>query len=356
MRTDDAIRSLAGRCVMVGVRGSRPEHDALKRDLDACALARCRAVVLFDRDVPSAGARNVESPDQLKDLIAHVRERLGPGTIVAIDQEGGRVQRLRAERGFLESPSATEFAAMPTETQKAHADALARQLADLGIDLNFAPCVDLAVDPASPVIAALGRSYSNDPDSVVRCARIVIDALRAHGVVPCVKHFPGHGSANADSHAELPDITRTWRDSVELAPFAAFADEGVAVMTAHVVHRGVDASNPASLSQAWTTGVLRQRLGFRGVVVTDSLDMRAIRDRFGAGEAAVRALAAGADLALDANNMPGKSRPCPAAEMADAIVRAIEDGVVSVDQLRASAARIEAISDPDARSRGPRPA
>lgn len=346
---------------MVGVRGARPGDDALRRDLDACAGARCRAIVLFDRDMASDGVRNIESPGQLRELIALVREALGEGTIVAIDQEGGSVQRLRAASGFIESPSAAEYSTMPAAQRRAIANALASQLRENGIDLNFAPCVDVAINSESPIIAARGRSFGADPALVIERAREVIGAHHAAGVIPCVKHFPGHGSARGDSHVGLPDITEVWEDEAELAPFGAFADteHPVCVMTAHLLHRGVDARFPASLSRAWTTGVLRHRLGVDGVIVTDSLDMCAIADRFPSGAASAMAIAAGADLALDANNMPGVARGCPAPEMARAIGLAIEDGRIDREALARSARRIDdlaAFTGRGARGASPPPA
>lgn len=334
---------------MVGVRGSRPEHDALRRDLDACEKVHCRAVILFDRDVPTKGERNVQSPAQLHDLIAHIRERLGQDAIVAIDQEGGPVQRLRAARGFVESPSAADYATLPPDARAQAARALAPQLASLGVDLNFAPCVDVALNASSSIISGKGRSFGSDPRLVTSLAREVIEAHHAARVAPCIKHFPGHGSAPADSHLDLPDITACWDERAELAPFGALAPlhrDGapLAVMTAHLLHRGVDAHAPASLSRAWTTGVLRERLGFRGVVITDSLDMRAVAERFPAGEAAARALLAGADLALDANNMPGPARPCPAPEMAKAISLAVERGELPAERVEDSARRIDRLA------------
>ncbi len=346
-----------GRCLMVGVRGSRPGDGALRADLDACLEARCRAVVLFDLDAPSGGARNIESPAQVRELIAFIRETLGPGTIVAIDQEGGSVQRLRAARGFVESPSAAGYAQMPSEERAGVAKAMVDQLASLGIDLNFAPCVDVAINAESPIIARRDRSFGADPARVAHIAREIIEAHQTAGVAPCVKHFPGHGSAAGDSHLGLPDITGVWDESRELAPFASLVSSApLAVMTAHLLHRAVDEEFPASLSRAWTTGVLRERLGFDGVIVTDSLDMRAIADRWPSGEAAALALRTGADIAMDANNMPGAARECPAPEMASAIRRAVESGAISEDALRRSAQRIEAITRRGVSSAAPPPA
>jgi beta-N-acetylhexosaminidase len=323
-----------------------------------CVEARCRAIVLFDVDAPSGGARNIESPAQVRELIAHIRETLGAGTIIAIDQEGGSVQRLRTARGFVDSPSAADYARMSIEERADEAKALAGQLASLGIDLNFAPCVDVAINGDSPIIARRGRSFGDDPAAVARLAREVVEAHRAAGVTPCLKHFPGHGSAASDSHLGLPDITGVWDEERELAPFASMVSSSppIAVMTAHLLHRGVDAEFPASLSRAWTTAGLRERLGFDGVVVTDSLDMRAIADRWPSGEAAALALVAGADLALDANNMPGLARECPALKMAAAIRRAVDSGALSEDALRRSAQRIEEITRRGVSSAAPPPA
>lgn len=331
---------------MVGVRGARPDDDALRRDLDACRESRCRAVALFDRDAPSGGGRNIESPGQLRELTAFIRESLGPDTLIGIDQEGGAVQRLRAPAGFIESPSASEFASRTRAERRDIARAQAAQLRDLGIDLNFAPCVDVAINPASPIIATRGRSFGADSLLVVGCANEVVAAHHDARVVPCLKHFPGHGSARADSHLGLPDITDCWIEAIELAPFVSPMNkhDPICVMTAHLLHRRVDADLPASLSRPWTTGVLRERLGFTGVIITDSIDMRAIADRFPPGDAAARALAAGADLALDANNMPGSTRACPSPLMANAISRAVEDGRIDPASVAQSARRVDALT------------
>lgn len=353
---DDALRDAIGRLLMVGVRGARPEDDALRRDIDACREARCRAVILFDRDVPSGGERNILSPSQVKELIASLREALGDDTLVAIDQEGGSVQRLRAARGFVETPSAADLARMSPEERRGCHDALAGQLRDLGVGMNFAPCVDIALDLASPIIATRGRSFGDDPGAVAALARESIDAHRLARVLPCMKHFPGHGSAASDSHLGLPDITRVWDESRELSTFAALAHEpNLACMTGHLLHRAVDPARPASLSRAWTTAFLRARLGFDGVVVTDSLDMRAVSDRFPAGVAAAEAIEAGADLALDANNMPGPSRDCPALEMAAAVRRAVAEGRLEPAQIERSAARVASAVEFTRAGDAPRP-
>jgi len=333
-----------GRCLMVGVRGAHADDPALRADLEACRAARCKAVILFDRDLPTGGARNVESPVQVAELVRFVKERLGEGTLVAVDQEGGRVARLRPERGFEEHISAAEFAALPAEERGAWAERQAAQCARLGIDVNFAPVVDLDLCADERSVLSGGRAYGADAETVTACAHVVIEAQRRAGVVSCLKHFPGHGSCAVDSHFALPEITETFDGERELAPYRALLREGdasVGVMTAHVLHRGYDAELPASLSPSITGGLLRDRLGFDGLVVTDSLDMRAVADRFPAGEAAALALIGGADLALDGNNHPGEPRPCPAPEMAEGIARAVRTGRLSENRVRESAERVE---------------
>lgn len=316
--------------------------------MDACAEARCRAVILFDRDLPSGGARNIESATQLASLIAHVRARLGQGVIVAIDQEGGKVARLSPSKGFAVAPSAEEFAALPDEAQRAVAAAQARQLGRFGIDLNFAPCVDVARAYGCSVIEGLGRAYSMDAQAVVRCARVVIEAHLAEGVTACIKHFPGHGGASGDSHVTLPDITDSHDSAIDLASYEAlipaYAARGLCVMVGHLAHDRIDSARPASLSSAWIDGLLRQSLRFGGLVVTDSLDMGALRS-FGAPDrCAALALAAGADLVVDANNGRGDARPCPAPAMARAIRRAIDKGDLEEDRVVLAAERIDAVA------------
>ncbi len=353
MPTD--LDHLIGRTLMVGIRGASPSDPILRADLDACRAAHIRAVILFDVHLPTRGPRNIESPDQLRDLCAHIKATLGEGTIIAIDQEGGRVARLKPERGFRASKSAAEVGAMSTKDRRAEADAEAAQLADLGITMNFAPCVDLGNNPDNPIITRLGRAYGAEPEHVLACVQDVIDAMRAHRVMPCLKHFPGHGSTKTDSHLDLPDFADGWCPSDALPPFGPVCGPDRKhigfLMTGHLLHPGFDPVYPASLSHAISTEYLREMIGFEGVVITDSLDMGAITKRWTPEEAAVLALKAGADIALHAFNSPdiAPDAPHPAPAMAGTIRRAVASGNLSDDAIRASAGRIEALSRfPDA--------
>ena len=311
-----ALREL-GSMVMLGIRGTKPGDPALEEDLAACAHAGVRMVILFDRDVFTGGERNVESPTQLRRLSAYVRERLGEDATIAIDQEGGRVQRLSSVNGFRAWPSAHDFASMPDSEQLSQARDMAETLRDVGGTLNFAPGVDVNVNPMSPVIGALDRSFSSDPEAVVRCAQHVLRAHADAGIGCVLKHFPGHGSATADSHHDLVDITETWNRDLELSPYRALMNHRVGVMTGHLMLTTLDQNRPASLSRAITTGLLRESLGFQGPVFTDALDMEGVRARWSLEESLLLGVHAGADVLVHACNSARR-------EYAADVVRAME--------------------------------
>lgn len=304
--TPDQARHAIGARFMVGLRGARPDDPLLERDLSACLRSGITSVILFDRDMASGGPRNVESRTQVRQLCEHIQNQLGPNARIAVDQEGGRVARFKPEHGFTELPTAAEFALAPITEQRHLAAVMAQELAHTGVTLNFAPCVDLDAAGRCPVIGGLSRSFSDDPSTAARAAAVVIDALQNAGVSACVKHFPGHGPATRDSHAELPDITDGFDPRRDLAPYRelfAGPNPPHAVMTGHLLCRTIDPDLPASLSPAHTA-MLRHGLGFRGLIVTDSIDMGALRQRHGLVGCARLALSAGADLVVHACNSP----------------------------------------------------
>lgn len=339
------LPALCGRMLMVGVRGGTMDDPRAREDVGACRAAGVGGVVLFATDLGEGCDRNIHHPEQLRRFVRDLRHELGSDLIVGVDQEGGQVARLRPERGFAPHVSAASFGRMDGFSQRAQARAQAKQLASLGIDLNFAPCVDLPVNPDSPTIAGRDRAFSPDPRVAAACARVWIDEHAHFGVRCCLKHFPGHGSATLDTHEGLADITDSYDEPSELGVYEelihAYADR-VAVMTGHLVHREVDPHLPASLSRAHTGGLLRARLGFEGVVVTDSLDMGAITDRFDRADALALALDAGADLLLDGANMPGRVRPGAALPLARTLQELVESGRIAggAERLARSVARV----------------
>ena len=266
--------------------------------LDLIAAGRVGGVVLF--------ARNVESPGQVRDLVRQLRahEPDGAPLVVAIDQEGGRVQRLRAPwtvwppmRRLGELVDGDPSSATHDATA-AVARALAVELRDCGIALDFAPVVDVDSNPANPVIG--DRSFGRDPRQVAAHARAFIGAMQAEHVACCAKHFPGHGDTTLDSHLALPKIAHDLDRllAVELPPFAAAVEAGVAsVMSAHVVFEAIDAKRPATFSPD-VIALLRERLRFDGLVFSDDLEMKAVADHWQPREMVDLALGAGVDALL----------------------------------------------------------
>mgnify|MGYP002620582884 CR=1 FL=1 len=261
----------------------------------------------FLREAAPAGlilfARNCVGPEQIRRLVGEAREASGQGDdfLVLIDQEGGRVQRLRPPLGRA-LPPADAYACLYCEDEDSARDAaflsarlLADDLKDLGINTNCAPVLDVPVPGAHDIIG--DRAYGRTPGQVARLGRAVAEGLMAGGVLPVVKHIPGHGRATADSHLALPvvDAPRDVLDATDFAPFKALADMPAA-MTAHVVFTAVDGDAPASTSRRVTQEVIRGAIGFDGLLMSDDLSMKALSGPMSARAEAV--LAAGSDLAL----------------------------------------------------------
>lgn len=345
---EPTLDEMIGQMLLVGFRGAYLyEGDPVVRDIENYYLG---GVVLFNRDmVLGAGPRNIESPRQLALLTDQLQERAAnvphcPPLLIAVDQEGGKVQRLRAENGFRETGSAARLAENPDDALPTLSAALliGQQLANHGINLDFAPVLDLNVNPDNPAIGALGRSFSANPACVVRHGKAFMDMLHEEQVLSCVKHFPGHGSSTSDSHLGLPDVSATWTET-ELKPFAAIISSGRAdmVMTAHLFNKHWDPRHPASLSRRVVTDMLRGRLGFAGVVVTDDLNMRAITDAYGLDEAIFLAIDAGSDILLFGNNLVFDPDIVPKAH--GIIKEFVAQGRITEKRIRTSYRRIMAL-------------
>lgn len=339
-----SLAAMAGQMVLVGFRGLSPDPDSpVFRDV---AAGRVGGVILFDRDVAlKSSVRNVQSPEQVARLTAALAAAAPVPLLVAVDQEGGRVARLKEAHGFAATRSAAELgqANDPART-RAEAEALGRTLARAGFNLDFAPVLDVNVNPSSPAIGAMGRSFSADPGRVAEQAGAFIEGLHAAGVLACVKHFPGHGSAAADSHLGVTDVTRTWTRA-ELDPYRLLAPGRVApsraydlVMTGHLFHSGWDPDHPATLSRAAITGMLREGLGFDGVVVSDDLQMKAVSDRYGLEDSVRLAVQAGVDILLFGNNLAYD--PDIPAKVTALLVRFVQEGTLTRERLEQSWRRI----------------
>jgi beta-N-acetylhexosaminidase len=313
-----------GQLVMVGIRSKALD------DVEAAFLRRhhIRAVVLF-RD-------NLGTEEDVRALTADLSEVMGPGALIGLDQEGGAVVRAT----FLPQPPAAMALGAAGDESLAHdvGAAVARGIRSIGFNWNFAPVLDVNSNPANPVIAE--RSFSADPEDVARLGGAWMRGALAERVACCVKHFPGHGDTHVDSHLDLPvvDKPREALDALELAPFRMLRDEAPAMMTAHIVYPRIDPKYPATLSRAILGGLLRDEWRYDGVVITDSLVMKAIHDRYGHDRAAVLALQAGADMAMALGTLDEQ------AAAIDAIQGGLDRGELDRRLLLRARARLDALA------------
>ncbi|MGI9535807.1 MAG: glycoside hydrolase family 3 protein [Desulfocapsaceae bacterium] len=299
-------------------------------------------VILFNRCLHTpAQPANIISPTQLEELCTSLQNLADDTLLIGVDQEGGMVRRLRPEAGFADSSSARELGATGDHTAltRKQAETTAAMLADVGINCNFAPVVDLLSNPSNPVIGSIDRSFSEDPKLVARHAAAWIEAHKTKGVLSCLKHFPGHGSSAADSHLGFVDISDTWQPQ-ELEPYRLLLDEEKVdlVMTGHLFNRHLDPTHPATLSSAIIEGLLRIDLGYDGIVVSDDMQMKAITDHYSFEEAVCRSLAAGVDMLVFGNNLDYGRNVCPRA--IKAIKNGLDKGVLSEAGLKASLSRV----------------
>ena len=296
-------------------------------------------------------SRNIESPAQVRELCRQVRSAAGRGNLlplIAVDQEGGRVARFR-EPPFTRFPPARAcslFCCRNESVAEAVGAAAAAELRAVGVDVNFAPVLDVDTNPSNPVIG--DRAFSGDPLTAAALGIAFAKGSLSRGILPVGKHFPGHGDTSADSHEELP-VVRAGRKTLlrrELLPFRRAARAGIpALMTSHVMYPAFDRALPATLSRKILHGLLRERMRFRGAVVSDALEMKAIADRYGIGEAAILAVAAGCDVVLVCRGESAQAEAIDrlALEATDrpAFLRALGAAAVRSGRLRAWAASKE---------------
>lgn len=331
------LRQKIGQMILIGFVGDRPSQSGVNRVLEQLEAGEIGGVLYL--------RRNLKNKQAVQRLNAAFREAAPDALppLIAIDQEGGRVQRLRARDGFPDTPSAKRMArkGSPADAERIYR-VLAENLADWGFTLNLGPVVDVDANPRNPIIGRLGRSYSSDPEQVAAFGSAFVSAHRAHRVLTALKHFPGHGSSLRDSHKGAVDITRTWSED-ELIPFRQLIAAGMAdlVMTAHVINRHMEATEPhvpMSLSKKALAGVLRGDLGFDGVIVSDDIQMDAIRWNFSLKKAVLKAVDAGTDILLFAND----KRPAPEIpeKVADILETAAEHDPELARKIDAAHARI----------------
>lgn len=326
-----------GQMLMIGFRGVSAAPDStIVRHIREQHVG---SVVLFEYNIsPSAQASAT-----LRNLTDALQDAAEIPLLIAIDQEGGQVTRLREAYGFPRTVSAGYLGQLDDlETTHTFASDMAASLAAHGVNLNLAPVVDLNTNPRNPVIGAYERSFSADPATVTAHATTFVRAHHEHGVLCTLKHFPGHGSSAADTHRGFVDVTEEW-DEEELQPYRELIRAGAsdAIMTAHIFNSKLDRELPATLSQPIITGLLREQLGYQGVVISDDMQMRAISKYYDFEHAVQAAVLAGVDVLAIANNLTYTG---DATQRAVAAIRELVDsGRIDRSHIDASFTRIMAL-------------
>jgi beta-N-acetylhexosaminidase len=333
------VRRHVGQLAIAGFAGTSipPELRALAREFDL------GGIILF--------ARNVEAPEQVAELARSARALAQEVPLwVSVDQEGGRVARLKAP--FTEWPAMLTLGRSGDEgLARRFAGALAAELKAVGVTLDYTPVLDIHTNPKNPVIG--DRALAEKAQDVARLGRAIIETLQAEGIAACGKHFPGHGDTSTDSHHELPVVEHPpdRLDAVELLPFRTAIDASVAsIMTAHILIPALDEERPATLSPLVVDELLKRTMGYAGLVVSDDLEMKAISGKFGVPEATVRAIAAGCDAVL----MCGASQETQV-ESLEAVIHAVEDGTLPLERVEDAFTRHRRVKERFLATRGAAP-
>lgn len=294
-------------------------------------------VILFDKFYNDrTKAKNIQNPHQLKELISQLQSINSNKLLISIDQEGGRIARLKTEDGFNSTTSAKSIAQLGEKKAKEQYSTLSKELQELGINVDFAPLVDLGLNKDSEVIYKLDRAYSDDPDTVAEYAGIFMDELHKHGVISCLKHFPGHGSAKGDSHEGFVDSTNTWSE-IELEPYKKLLYKTKMIMTAHVFNKNLDDKYPATLSYKTNTQLLREKMGYDGVIIGDDLQMGAIKEHYSNEEALKLSINSGVDLIMYCNQL-GDDK---VEDIVETIYKLVQNGEIPLKRIEESNIRID---------------
>jgi len=324
--TKTEIEKLIGNMFIVGFEGQKIDaNSAIIKDIQKYNLA---GVILF--------SKNIASSQQLKNLTSTLHG-VKDNLLIAIDQEGGRVQRLSSKNGFRDYRSATRVA---QDGKVGQYNTMAKELNRMGVNFNLAPVVDLALNPKNRVIVGLKRSFGSDPQKVAKYADSFIKSMSKYNILTSIKHFPGHGSSLGDTHKGFVDITSQWQTK-ELDPYRYLIDSGMVdtVMVAHVFNKKIDSQYPASLSSKTINGLLRGELGYNGVVISDDLQMRAISQHYSLKDTIKLAINSGMDILLFCNQLNPKER-VSTQKLIDTTYALLQNGAISLAQIKQANQRI----------------
>lgn len=338
-----ALKAEIGQMLIVGFRGAFISDKGVLEIVRDIKKYHLGGVIFFDYDIAlKSNQRNIRSPQQVKSLTQWL-QAASPITplFITIDEEGGKIHRLKEKFGFQLFTQSAQYLGKNTPfLTYEHASQVAETLAELGINFNFAPVVDLNLNPNNPVIGKLGRSFSRQPAIVTQHALAFIKAHHESGILCAIKHFPGHGSSTDDSHLGFVDVTQTWKP-IELEPYQQIIKQhqADAIMTAHVFHEKLDKQYPATLSKKIVSNLLRNKLDYQGVIISDDMQMKAITKHYSFPEAIQATLQAGVDMIIIGNNLEYDANIVK--KTVNLINGLIQEGKLNQQQIQHSLQRIQ---------------
>ena len=335
-----SLEQKIGQMLMVGFHGTTAmPNSQICKDIQKYHIG---SVILFDYNpVNKNEPKNIANKKQLKKLTSQLQKcSYDNKLLIAVDQEGGKVQRLKRKYGFYgKFPKASDIIKMDQSQIKSTYIKMSKELKGVGINYDLAPVVDLDINMKNHVIHGLGRSFGRDPQTVAKYASTFIDAMHHYGVLTSLKHFPGHGSSVGDTHKGFVDVTNLWK-SIEMEPYRLLNKKADTVMVAHVFNKKLDRKYPATLSKKTVNGLLRKELGFNGVVITDDLQMGAISKKYGLKKRLNLAINAGDDILLFGNQLDPK-KIVSSKKLVNTIKALVKSGDVSLIQLDKAYHRIQ---------------
>jgi len=300
----NSIDKKIGQLLIVGFRGfNANKNSRIVKDIKEYGLG---GVILFDYDVVlKEYRRNIKNKNQLKNLINNLQSFSDIPLFVAVDLEGGKVNRLKRRYGFIKIPSQKEVGDNKSKDYALKiVRSIIKNLKSVGFNMNFSPVIDVNINANNPIIGKLGRSFSRDWRRVYEIAKIYLKEYKKNKIIGVVKHFPGHGSSHKDSHLGVVDVTNFWKNE-ELLPYKLLIKDKLVdfVMISHIYNKNFDKKYPSSLSKNVITGLLKNKLGFNGIILSDDLNMKAITNSYSLKDAIELSIKAGTDMLIFGNNL-----------------------------------------------------
>jgi beta-N-acetylhexosaminidase len=335
----DSLDLKIGQMLMIGFPGtSITDNDPVLQEIQE---GKVGGIIFFEKNI--APERSLLT---MKDMIWKMQANSTIPLLIAIDQEGGLVNRMKTKYGFPKSVTAEYLGTLPPDSTRYYAELTAGTLSAMGINVNFAPVVDLAINPDNPIIAGVDRAYSDDPEKTAMYASEVIKAHKKNHVATALKHFPGHGSSVDDTHLGMADVTDTWQEK-ELEPYRILQRNQMinGIMSSHIVNRMLDEEGfPGTLSKPILTDILRKDIGYDGVIYSDDMQMKAITLHYGLEKAVELGINAGLDVLIFSNNIQ-TSEERTVDTVHQIIKNLVEEGKISEQRINESYRRIMALKE-----------